>query len=416
MWSSKKIFDYSIYILLFLFGIAFLNKQTYLIVFAAIIVFLGAKKGWQISGSISFLFLFFFSTFCILFGSIESPTLGLKSLCCIAAFYIGNKLNYKKNGSLKKLVLFLAFSFALYPILNLLYEFYLFGFSFSFLNSVTHYDIWSNDASAVTLIASNFCMIASLFGFFVFYSKNKILVFLGSLIIGLACFYNLIMGGRTFFLILIIMFAIGMVLTMILKKKGFKWIIKRLLSVAIIICLMIFLLTIVSKDFKTTFLGFFEQTHFFNRFGDVNNASDFLKTSRLDIRNSYLALFWKYPLGGRSIFKEVGMLAHELWLDVYDIGGIFAWVPFMLYFGLSIIHIAKFCLNRFIDVESRLIVFCCSLGLIMQFAVEPLFSGNPALLFAYCLIDGAVINYSNNNYVKFQHYSSLAQYEKSVAR
>lgn len=399
MLVNRRIVNFIIFALLFLFGIGFLGKQTYIILLVGGIVLLFSKKGRiKESHSFSLLMLLAFSAFCILFASSISPTAGLKSVCCLVAFYIGSNLNCKKEDSLKRLLLFLAFSFALYPVINFFFELTQFGFSFSFLNSVTHYDVWSKEDSAVTLIVSNACLLASLFGFFIFYCKKKKLVVLGLLIIGVVAFYDLILGGRTFLFIILIMLFFEAMLVILSTKKGLKKVIKRLLVLSLILSLVVVFLVMMFDDFKSAFLAFFENTHFFSRFGETG-SSELLKTSRWNIRNEYLSLFWDNPFGGRAIFKRVGMLPHELWLDVYDISGIFSWVPFMLYFVASVVHIVKFCLNRGVDKETKNILICCFVGLLMQFAVEPIFSGNPALLFVYCLIDGAVISYSNRRSV-----------------
>ena len=170
--------------------------------------------------------------------------------------------------------------------------------------------------------------------------------------------------------------------------------IKRFLIFSLIACVMLLLLTSLFGNIRSAFIDFFENTHFFSRFGETS-SSELLQTSRWTIRNQYLSLFWTHPFGGRLIFEKVGMLPHELWLDVYDVAGIFSFAPFILYFVASFFHIATFCLKSSIDVETKNIVVFCCVGLLLQFMVEPIFSGNPALLFVYCFIDGAIINYSS---------------------
>lgn len=53
--------------------------------------------------------------------------------------------------------------------------------------------------------------------------------------------------------------------------------------------------------------------------------------SRISLYKEFFQVFWKYPFGGMNQKKvlQSGLYVHNLWLDVYTIGGIIPFVSFM---------------------------------------------------------------------------------------
>ena len=97
-----------------------------------------------------------------------------------------------------------------------------------------------------------------------------------------------------------------------------------------------------------------------------------------------------YPWGGRKILEEIGLYAHELWLDIFDSAGI---IPFIfmciatlqITFG-NIGHI----LNKETPIKNRVLIVGITASVTIQFFFEPVLTGCRALLFSYFLICGLV--------------------------
>lgn len=259
------------------------------------------------------------------------------------------------------------------------------------LNIVTNVDIeerdmndfWTQDTLAATGHAAIACISVGVAVAFLFSQKEKRKQILGAAMLILIALCNLVLAGRTLFLLIIITIVAAVVYISATEKR------KMLKTVAIVLAVVVVLVFLYSAnafDIKDTI----EDSNFYNRFFGANAAQDLDDDGRLDLKLDYLKDMLKYLWGGNQLYKIHGGYAHDLYLDTHDNAGIIAFLAIVAYIVSSLVRAVKCIRNKRFGREIRLLVFCVYLVCNIMFCLEPIMRGMPWLLTAYCFIDGSV--------------------------
>ena len=217
----------------------------------------------------------------------------------------------------------------------------------------------------------------------------------GILLIVIAFAYDMILGGRTFFALVGVSFALSMIVYICGQKDDIKKMnaIGKLILIALVLAVAAIAVYIKYQD---TITKMFESTYLFHRISYANIAqsqdllSFFKSSDRGNVRDQYVALMFDYPWGGRKVLSKVGFYAHELWLDVFDSAGI---IPFVLIWIVTIqitFSNLKYILNKKVPIENRVLITGITASVTVQFFFEPVLTGCRALLFSYLLICGII--------------------------
>ncbi len=244
-------------------------------------------------------------------------------------------------------------------------------------------DYWTRREMSATGQAVLACFIVGVAIAFLFskVSRKKKLVAVISLLLVVA--YNLILAGRTLFVLVFILVGFALLYNSItFKKMNLK-----------ILFVIIFAIFVVFLLYSNDILGVktsFENSNFYNRFFDGSNNQELDDDKRLEHKIAYLKYFLDYPFGGRNIKRLYGHRAHDLYFDTHDSAGIFALISIVIYIGFSLNRMIQCHKSRMLSFESKLLILSIYLITNIQFWLEPIIEGVPWFLAAYCLFDGSV--------------------------
>lgn len=372
-----------------LFAIDFRLEGITIFLAMAIVFFLIERKvALDVSGSILVCFAISFFLFFFL-----SPYFDISIVKSVAAIMLAYLLGYSQENveerTICSVVIWIAIFMALHGALNLLYNVSIFGTqAFSVSRSL---DFWSKSVSGSTGQATKFTPFLSVFFYLLFidrHFKSKLFAVLIAIAMTL---YNIELGGRSYF----VLFAIAIVISYIIQGKKSETLNSSLKSLLFIICIGIVLWMIYQSNMfgvKTTI----ESSYFFHRFFSVSGQK-LGEDDRILKKIEYLKNFLNYPFGGSNIRTTLHVgYAHELWLDVFDLAGIFPYLLLLLYTVTSIIRCIKMLKTKHLQIGTYIIIGTFYFVINIQFFIEPVIYGSPKLVVAYCLIDGLVARMLRN--------------------
>ncbi len=195
--------------------------------------------------------------------------------------------------------------------------------------------------------------------------------------------YNLVLAGRTIFVLLLIVAAFALVQkTVYTPKKLFK-----IVLAVLVLCIV---LAVAYSNDAFGIRSAVEQSNFYDRFvgGDVVTELD--DDSRLDHKIEYIKRLFDHPFGGGHIYEELKFSSHDLYFDTHDENGIFALLFIVIYIISSGVRAIKCMRNKHFSFRTRQLVACVYLSVNIIFWLEPIMRGMHWMLVAYCFIDGAV--------------------------
>lgn len=369
-------------IIIFLFGINLLLKGPYLLIAPVLMMAFRGKKLY-FNFDMGILILFSLCYFTI--SGIVNGEMPLVVWCIPIAYYVG--YNYSKKitfDTLQKVYLLLAGSMALHGMLNLLYEFVING---GFIYGGVHYDFWSRQVSSVTGQMTNYSLLATLVGYYVFFARKKIWLALGLVI---SIVHTIITGGRSYLFLLLLSFCVSWLIYACNEKRRKS---KKILSTVMFLLL---LFGAVFVSYKYDFLGIREMmnsSYLYERlYSDYAVANDktIFTTSRWELKHQYIMLMDDYLFGGEHMKELVGYYSHDFMLDIYDSVGIFPFVLMLIYLMRMILRMKKKVFRDEIPVVYKVIYGSFLVTVFAQFFVEPILSSAPVFLLSVVLIDGMI--------------------------
>ncbi len=243
-------------------------------------------------------------------------------------------------------------------------------------------DFWTRNVMSATGQASLACFSIAVVSAFFFSNCGKCKKLIAILVSALIVAYNFILAGRTIFALLLIALAFAFFFRARVYKKK---ILKSLFIILLVVILMFFAYSRDIFGIRTAF----ESSNFYNRFnGEYSQELD--DDHRLEYKLYYIKHMADHPLGGGKTRAQLGHSAHDLYLDLYDEAGIFAFLGVVIYILASLRRWFRFAKFKELSFETRLLVSCVYLAINIQFWLEPITRGMPWLLAYYCLTDGLV--------------------------
>lgn len=244
-------------------------------------------------------------------------------------------------------------------------------------------DFWSRSASSATGQAALASITIGVVAAFLLSNSNKKQKVVALASLALIVIYNLILAGRTIFVVLLFVFAFAFIYKMINEKKK----IFKLTLILIAVCVALFFC--YENDvfgIKTTV----ESSNFYDRFVSGDVTTELNEDSRFEHKLEYTKHMLDYPFGGGNIRTLLGFSAHDLYLDTYDESSVFAFLFIVIYIVSSIVRIVRCMRNENISFQVRILLACVYLSINIIFWIEPIIRGMHWLLMSYCFIDGAV--------------------------
>ena len=244
-------------------------------------------------------------------------------------------------------------------------------------------DFWTNSQLSATAQAALACMGLAVAIAFLFVKTEKREKFLAVVTLLLILLYNLILAGRTLFLLSIILCLASLLYLRIAEKKRVH---KNIITVAVLACLII----VAYNQNVFGIKGAFEETNFYRRFFGGVVTEEIESNARMQHKLAYLKHALDYLWGGGNIRSLYGHSAHDLYLDTYDESGIIALCAIVVYIVSSLGRLVRCLRNTRISLKTRLLVLCIYLVCNIYFWMAPIIRGIPWLLASYCFVDGAV--------------------------
>ncbi|MBR3966521.1 MAG: hypothetical protein IKJ91_05555 [Clostridia bacterium] len=243
-------------------------------------------------------------------------------------------------------------------------------------------DIWTGEARAATGQAALACIPIGLAIALLFTKNNKWIKFLSVATLIIILGYNLILAGRT----IIVMVLVVMIAAFIFSaSKGKKEAVRLLLVVLLISGALILIYQANVLGVKSTV----ENSQLYERFFETDSAMSVTEDDRMDKKLYYLANFDKAIWGGNKL-RDDRAFAHDILLDTYDEGGIFALIAMVVFLINSVVHLVKCVKDKSLSFLFRQIVLCVYIAVYMEFMVEPILQGVQWLFASFCMIDGYV--------------------------
>ena len=373
-------------VLLCLMCAGFMNQGTLIAVILFIVSILENHGRITVGSNKSeFVFSILFAITFMLFGIIGGVRTAYIGLLVPIGYCIGTSFKYHRSEDFDNIILLMAFSMDAHLILNLVYEMFRFGLSFRL--TAIHYDVWSGMYISSTGAMINATPFLGCVYYLIFKSnrRNRII---GINLLVINTLYDLIMGGRSFMLILFVGITIGFI-TDTIRSNGLGAAIRKVTITGSILFIVVFTGYIILRD-NYSFQSFFRDTYFYKRFFMENAYENIMTTGRTNIRDIYLSNMWNYPIGGRKIWGVANQYAHELYLDIYDIGGFVPYFCIIIFVSQTIINCFRFLKNQVIDDRTRVLVICFFACINLHFFIEPVLSGAPTLLVIYCIVAGYI--------------------------
>lgn len=302
------------------------------------------------------------------------------------AFMFGASIRYLTPKKITAILLICAIFMSLHAFLNMAYNFKNFGMAA--MGMRMSYDFWTGEISSSTgqaakmtpLIACLFCLI--------FYNKTILLKITGCIIFILIVLYDLALGGRSALVLIVFGIIISLLLS-IKKEHNFKRTSGLIVGLSILIILFTYAYLINAFDIQ----GIFEESSFNQRFNGAG-GQDIREDDRMRRKYIYIANLLTYPFGGQHLCFDEGLgHAHDLWLDSFDMGGLFPFILVVLYSMLSVYRGYKYYKNPNVAPYYGVILFSFTILMNIQFFLEPIIEGSPKLFILYCFIDGMVYRY-----------------------
>ena len=379
IWSNNKYISIVINVLLFLLGINFFHYGQFILPVICLILFINNKYKIKVNNIKTFIVLILFSISYFAF-SYKQGFYSVMGFCLPMAYYIGSNIKDTSENSAKSIIYLISFGMICHVMLNFLMDYILNGMWL--FKSSSHYDFWIPGKMPSTITTINCVPIIGFLYYLFKYEKNKRIKYLFIVLFIVFIIYNFGLGQRTVYLLTFLSFFISIIIDIIINNN--KTAKKSIIIIVCIFTLMIVLFNfnifnIQEKLFYVRLIRkFLEQGFSTNRF-DI-----FLET----VKNMPYHLF-----GNKEISTLLGIMPHDLWLDVYDWGGIITFILLVIHTVLFIKVFIDFVRNRKVSNEFKVFIIPMFVCIGIQCLLEPVMSGASLFLIVVILFESLLENY-----------------------
>lgn len=384
MWSERKAINIAINILLFLVGLNIFHYGQLLLPAICLILFIDNKFRLNIKDIKIFSILCLFGISFFIF-TYKMGFYSIMGFCLPLAYYIGSNLKETNETNIKNIIYLLSFGMAIHVLLNMVYDFSVFGLLI--FQRTHHYDIWTREFISSTGTSVNYTLLISIIYYIIFYEENKKYKAIGITLFVILSIYNIALGRRTPIIMLIIIVLLSYIYDFLINKNRK---LNKTVLISLIIIFSIIALVLISV-FVFNIFNLREQFIFSTIFLKFYNFG--LNPERINLFIDSLKLAPNYLWGGQCISNIVETQIHDLWMDTYDYAGI---IPFILLITYTIIVSIDLTKLRKI-INNKLLIYSVLLCILMQMLLEPVMTGSSIFLICSIIIISVIqgLKYSN---------------------
>lgn len=254
-------------------------------------------------------------------------------------------------------------------------------------------DFWTKTVIAATGQAPMACLAMAVAFACIFSNVSKKMKLVSAAILIITLAYNLVLSGRTLFVLALIVLVVAFLYRLSNQKKNRT----KYIATTLVVVLAILLV------FNLNLFGIrsaLQSSPFYERFFAEDATTELDEDGRMNKKINHLKDFTTNMLGGSNSLDKYGF-AHELYLDTYDEAGIFALLAVLGYIIATIRRMLRCITNKRLPFVFRQIVLCSYVVLYIQFMTEPILQGVQWLFASFCVIDGCVtkvITQTNSNH------------------
>lgn len=245
-------------------------------------------------------------------------------------------------------------------------------------------DFWTQTILSATGQAALACPMIGVASAVVFTTKKNWIKTLYIAVLAVIVYYNLVLAGRTIFVLMAVGLLIGFFSNFRSMKRATKKL-KFVIGVAVVVVVMSW--TIRANAFNIQ--AVFAESNFFSRFLENNVEGSILEDSRMEYKLEFLKRMMDHPWGGQHILNEIGHYAHDVFLDTYDEAGVFALLAVILILADVLKKMVKICKSGQVSYETKSLLLCFVCVVFLEFIVEPILEGVPWLFACLCIFYGA---------------------------
>ena len=366
-----------------------LAQSFYYILFLTFGLLIFKRK--VISLDITFLWSLFFTATLLIFW--KEATVSLLPMIRVFAYPVAYLFGYnylvnrKANEEVENQLVRLIVAVSLGTFLHLMLNFLINMDQQIGRNTI---DIWTGKMLAATGQTALACMmIGCSLGVLLSGTSEVKHKILASVAVLLMLLYNMILAGRTMIALTAIIFAV-LLLNYLHHFQASGKTIRLILTVFAAVLLIL-------VCYHQNLLGIRDvvlNSNLYERFFGASNMG-ILEDTRSSIRSKYIEYMPQYFLGGSHIRQATGTHAHELYLNVYDEAGIFAYFAVIGLVVSAAIHLLRFLRQANISFVTKQIMLGVFLAINIMFFLEPVLLGMPWLIVWLCLLHGSVSRYNH---------------------
>lgn len=395
-WRLQMIvlFEKIFIVLLFLVSLDFVGLSTFWLLLLFVLSFLKFfVKKQKVTLNLETLSLLLFSFFyTVILNSHIEVAKGLNFLLFFGPIFshFSGRIHFRNTNVLIVVVVTIAFGNFLHGFLNMLVYFRLYGLT-PLLDGMRFIpQIWTERYLVATLQGSFFALVGGLlfYAIILFVEKKVLHSMFIILMILFSVFSSLIMGNRTFFLILALSIIISGVYAVFFFRIG----IRKFLKLTYLFLLPLIFITPLFIFNAFGLQEFILESTLYIRLQSMN----FLEDPRLQVYIRVFEQFIYYPFGGFKM--NFGLkYAHNLWIDVLHSTG---WIPFfflLIYSFKALINIHKAIFINIADESSKYLLIGVSISFLITFTFEPVLDGIPIMFMSFCIINGMISNQIDHN-------------------
>ena len=367
MWSDNKKLDLIVNVLIFCIALNIFHLGQLILPLICLILFIDRKFKFEVSSKIVFIILCLFAlTF---FGfSFKLGFYSVMGFCLPMAYYIGQNLN-RSEDNIKKLIYIIALGMGVHVLLNMAYDFSIYGTEL--FRHTSHYDIWTKSEATLTAMAANYMFMIGVI-YYVIFKEKKLSIKIGfSLIFVIMMIYNMTIGRRTPILMLGICFVLCFVSDFFIyggNKKLMRNILIAILGI-MLICAFVWVTDFMGIKTRIYYLPFLVK---FRTYG--------FSSGRLEILFDGIKLMPKHLWGGQEISTILDIELHDLWTDIFDYAGVIPFGLMAVYTVIQVTMFVKILRNKKISSSFKVLLTGVFTACFLQAMLEPLMTGSSILL------------------------------------
>lgn len=387
-----------ILVIAFMFlGVLNVFNRFFIFTYIAIIIFFVYTQG-EFKADKSFVALLLFGTFMLIFSpySQDKLTSFAKPFTYCFAYVIGyNFISYGKKTSInefinaQRLSRLIIVIMVIAPFLHLL------------LNAVTNsavestsrntIDFWTGKAMSATGQMVLGALTVGLFAAAMFSKSGFLIKALSTVMFLVVMAYNLTLAGRTLIILAAGVLLVAFIFTCIILRN-FKLFLKTLFFTALIVLAVWYAWSINAFGIEETI----KNSNLYQRFFGTWKMEVY-QDVRFENKLYYLSNLLRFPFGGQNISTELGDYAHGIFLDIYDEGGVFSFLPLFAYMSFAVVRFFKILAAKNFISDAKLYVLCIYSVFFVEFCIEPIFQGMPWFFVTFCFLDGINANLLKQN-------------------